>query len=106
MEENNNDVLEIRGTEPEIRELDGILLEARERNYALLRECEDLGARLREMEEKYEREVKKVNLLEVENTRNLDEIKSLRKEKNELLSRTEKVNQGLIKRIAQFIGKA
>lgn len=65
-----------------------------------------LKEELQKLQEKYEKEQKRANLLEVENSRNLDELKRLRKERNELLSKVEKTNVTLKDKIKNMINNS
>jgi DNA repair exonuclease SbcCD ATPase subunit len=88
----------------EIGELARDFLGEKNKCDALTQECTRLLEKLKEMEEKYQKELKKSNLLEVENNRNLDEIKSLRKERNELVSKLDKDKPTWKDKIKWFMG--
>lgn len=57
---------------------------------SLSKECSRLLQKLKDIEEKYSKEQKKAGILEVENNRNLDEIKVLKNENSELKVKNEK----------------
>jgi chromosome segregation ATPase len=103
--ENRNQRENLQEKDNEINELMKELLEERKKNESISKECTSLQDRLKEMEEKYQKELKKSNLLEVENNRNLDEIKSLRRERNDLRSRVDKDKLTLKEKINRFIGR-
>jgi hypothetical protein len=54
----------------------------------IIKKLNELGLKFEELSEKYEKEQKRAKLLEVENARNMDEMKNLRKENKILLSKT------------------
>lgn len=70
---------------------------------SIMGEYKRLIEKLKEMEDKYLKEQKRANLLEIENTRNIDELKKLKKENNELLSKLSKDNITLKDRIKKII---
>jgi hypothetical protein len=89
-EENNFCREELKRLEGELSRRTDEYLDAVKKFDNEIHECERLKDRLRDMEEKYLKEQKKANLLEIENSRNIDELKVLRKEKSALL---QKINQ-------------
>ncbi|SKA89011.1 hypothetical protein SAMN05443428_10960 [Caloramator quimbayensis] len=57
---------------------------------SVMGEYKRLIEKLKDMEDKYLKEQKRANVLEVENSRNIDELKKLRKENSDLLAKLDK----------------
>lgn len=102
-EENKSLKDEIKKLEYEVDKRNSEYMELKRKEDALSNECTRLVGRLKEMEEKFIKEQKRANLLEVENSRNLDELKALRKEHNEIASKAEKNKTTIIDKIKSII---
>jgi hypothetical protein len=61
--------------------------------------------KLKEAEGLYVKEQKRANLLEIENNRSMDELRSLRKEKNELMMKIDRNRTSIIDKIKDMIKK-
>ncbi|GIW49322.1 MAG: hypothetical protein KatS3mg079_798 [Caloramator sp.] len=68
-------------------------------------ECTRLTERIKDLEEKLDKERKKCSLLEVENARALDEIKRLKRERTEITTELQREKIGLGKKIVDFLKK-
>lgn len=75
------------------------------KNMDLTNECNRLIERIKELEEKLEKERKKTAILEIENLRSQDEIKRLKKEKIEITNELEKEKITLSQRIREYFKK-
>lgn len=75
------------------------------KNMDLTNECNRLIERIKELEEKLEKERKKTAILEIENLRAQDEIKRLKKEKIEITNELEKEKITLSQRIREYFKK-
>ncbi|MCX7883681.1 MAG: hypothetical protein N2448_01410 [Caloramator sp.] len=70
---------------------------------SVMGEYKRLIEKLKDMEDKYLKEQKRANVLEVENSRNLDELKKLRKENSDLLAKIEKDKVTIKDKFKRFI---
>lgn len=77
--------------------------EIKRKDEGVMGEYKRLIEKLKEMEDKYLKEQKRANLLEIENSRNIDELKKVKKENSELLSKLTKDNYTLKDKIKKFI---
>jgi chromosome segregation ATPase len=67
------------------------------------KEYAKLYEKYKEIEDRLTKEHKRANILEVENTRNLDELKALKKARNELLAKAQKDEENNESRFRKFI---
>lgn len=67
------------------------------------KEYAKLYEKFKEIEEKLTKEQKRANILEVENTRNLDELKALKKARNELLAKAQKQEDNSESKFMKFV---
>lgn len=105
LENENNDLkAELVEAKKEYNEKDNDCSEYREQIEILSRKLMDLNEKYEELNEKYEKEQKRYNLVYVENTRNMDELKNLRKEIKALQSHVSDNNrEGIIDKIKKLI---
>lgn len=105
--ENENSYLkdELYKKELEVKKMMDDYLDYKKRVDALSQECTRLTERIKEFEDKYIKEQRRANLLEKENSRNLDEIKRLKKEIQEIVNEIEKKKPSLKEKIKDILKK-
>ncbi|CDF58467.1 hypothetical protein TCEL_00513 [Thermobrachium celere DSM 8682] len=104
-EENHYLKNEIERYKLELSTINSELQMERVKTLNLSAECTRLVERIKDLEEKLDKEKKKNSLLEIENARAQDEIKRLKKEKNEMSSELQKEKIALRKRIVDYFKK-
>jgi chromosome segregation ATPase len=89
----------------ELEKRTGECLEIKNQFDAMSEEHTRVLDKLKEAEGLYVKEQKRANLLEIENNRSMDELRSLRKEKNELMMKIDRNRTSIIDKIKDMIKK-